>query len=84
LGSSESDRAIVTAIVRVAHSLKMVSIAEGVETTEQMAWLKTCGCDEVQGYVYSRPLELPDFEAFVRAQVRATLALPTRSPILQE
>lgn len=84
LASSESDRAIVTAIVRVAHSLKMVSIAEGVETAEQMVWLKTCGCDEVQGYVYSRPLELPDFEAFVRAQVRATLALPTRSPILQE
>ncbi len=83
LAISESDRAIVTAIVRVAHSLKMVSIAEGVETAEQLAWLKSCGCDEVQGYLYSRPLALPDFEAFVQAQVQVALAPQASSPILQ-
>jgi EAL domain-containing protein (putative c-di-GMP-specific phosphodiesterase class I) len=67
LASSESDQAIVTAIVQMAHSLGMTTIAEGVETTEQQNLLQRLGCDEMQGYVYSRPLSPADFEALARS-----------------
>lgn len=53
------------AIIQMAHSLELITIAEGVETETQLDFLKTHGCDEVQGYHYSRPLEAQDFEAFL-------------------
>ena len=64
LVQSESDQAIVRAIVSMAHSLQMTTIAEGVETAEQASILQTMGCDAIQGYWYSRPLEVADFESF--------------------
>ena len=66
LASSDSDRAIVTAIVQMAHSLRMTTLAEGVETDEHARLLQACGCDEMQGYAYSRPLDPTAFEAFAR------------------
>jgi EAL domain-containing protein (putative c-di-GMP-specific phosphodiesterase class I) len=42
-------------------------IAEGVETPEQRAWLVNEGCDEVQGYLFSRPVSAADFVAMLRA-----------------
>ncbi len=48
--------AITDAIISLAHGLKLKVIAEGVETQEQLDYLKTQGCDEVQGYYLSRPL----------------------------
>ena len=75
LAHQASDQAIVTAIIKMAHSLRMATIAEGVETVEQAALLQACGCDEMQGYWYSRPLEPAAFEAFVRnAQAGVELA----------
>ena len=75
LAHQASDQAIVTAIIKMAHSLRMATIAEGVETAEQAALLQACGCDEMQGYWYSRPLEPAAFEAFVRnAQAGVELA----------
>lgn len=60
------DKAIVGAIIHMAQSLGLVTIAEGVETKEQLDYLKEQGCDEVQGYYYSKPL-LPDqFEEFYK------------------
>ena len=47
--------ALVSAISAMAHSLGMKSVAEGVETPEQLALLKGCGCDVVQGYLLARP-----------------------------
>ncbi|WP_404301130.1 EAL domain-containing protein [Alicycliphilus denitrificans] len=66
LSAQHSDLAIVTAIIKMAHSLGISTIAEGVETAEQATQLQACGCDEIQGYWYSRPLEPAAFEAFVK------------------
>ncbi len=60
------DQAIVSAIINIAKSLGMRTIAEGVETESQMAYLRGSGCDEIQGYWFSRPLTPDAFEAFAR------------------
>jgi len=54
--SDADDAAISTAIIAMAHSLKLRVIAEGVETEDQLAFLMAKGCDAVQGYLFSRPL----------------------------
>jgi EAL domain-containing protein (putative c-di-GMP-specific phosphodiesterase class I) len=50
------DAEIANAIIRLAHALNMRVVAEGVETPEQVAFLKLNGCDEIQGYLVARPL----------------------------
>jgi EAL domain-containing protein (putative c-di-GMP-specific phosphodiesterase class I) len=60
------DKAIVTAIINMATSLGMQTIAEGVETAGQLALLRIQGCSEVQGYYFSKPLSAEQFEAFAR------------------
>src|SRR3990167_5578900 len=60
------DKAIVGAIISLASNLGMQTIAEGVETAGQVAFLRAKGCDEVQGYYFSKPLPVEQFEAFVR------------------
>ncbi|MFN3612060.1 EAL domain-containing protein [Tepidimonas sp.] len=57
-------------MVDMAHALGMTAIAEGVETDEQRSLLQACGCDEIQGFLCSRPLEADAFVAFARANVR--------------
>lgn len=59
------DAAIVTAIITMAHSLKLNVVAEGVETAEQLARLKVLGCDQVQGYLLSRPLPAEEMAAWL-------------------
>lgn len=58
------DRAIVTAIINMASSLGIQTIAEGVETASQLNFLRLQGCNEVQGYYFSKPLPAELFEAF--------------------
>jgi diguanylate cyclase (GGDEF)-like protein len=60
------DRAIVHAIISMASSLGMRTVAEGVETQEQLDFLRERGCHAMQGYLLSRPLAAPQFEAFLR------------------
>ncbi|WP_211326587.1 bifunctional diguanylate cyclase/phosphodiesterase [Paenibacillus flagellatus] len=63
---SESDTAIVSAIVAVAHHLKLKVIAEGVETAEQLEFLRQQRCDLLQGYYYSPPVPADRFEQLIR------------------
>ncbi|NMM20599.1 MAG: EAL domain-containing protein [Rhodoferax sp.] len=66
------DKAIVGAIISMANSLGLKTIAEGVETEGQLEFLRTRGCDEVQGYYLSRPLPAEAFEHFVQNQASGT------------
>ncbi len=59
------DTRLLEAMIHLAESFKVVTVAEGVETEEQMLTLKALGCDIVQGYYFSRPLSAKDFEAFM-------------------
>ncbi|MGI4801697.1 MAG: putative bifunctional diguanylate cyclase/phosphodiesterase [Janthinobacterium lividum] len=58
--------AIVRAISTLVYELGMTTIAEGVETEEQLAWLHTIGCDEVQGYLFERPRPSHDVPEMLR------------------
>jgi diguanylate cyclase (GGDEF)-like protein/PAS domain S-box-containing protein len=68
ISTDPEDKAIVAAIIHMAKSLGLQTIAEGVETPGQLAFLREQGCQEMQGYFYSRPLPADQFEAFVRAK----------------
>lgn len=63
--NNPDDAAIARTIVALGHSLNLKVIAEGVETYEHETFLRDQGCDEVQGFRYSRPIPLVDFDKFV-------------------
>jgi diguanylate cyclase (GGDEF)-like protein/PAS domain S-box-containing protein len=67
LGSDPDDEAIVGAIIAIGHQMKLKVVAEGVETKHQLALVRAGGCDEVQGYYFSRPVPPDDFAQFVRS-----------------
>ncbi len=68
IGQDAQDEAIVSAIISMGHSLGLSVVAEGVETQTHLAFLRSKGCDHIQGYFYSRPLGAADFEDFVRGE----------------
>lgn len=75
LESGHNDGTIVTAVVRLAQTLGLTVVAEGVETENQEQVLRKLGCDEVQGYLYSRPLPFEEFEAWLRDRVAVSTVL---------
>lgn len=64
----EKSNAIVRSVIGLGQSLKMVTTAEGVETAEQARFLRREGCQQVQGYFYSRPLPLAEMAALLGAK----------------
>lgn len=58
----DDDAKVITAITAIAHSLNLTVIAEGVETSEQLAFLKKHQCDLAQGFLFNRPLPPDEFE----------------------
>ena len=63
---SEDDSSIARTIIRLGHSMGLQVIAEGVENKEHEHFLKTEGCDEVQGFRYARAMPAEDFYAFIK------------------
>jgi EAL domain-containing protein (putative c-di-GMP-specific phosphodiesterase class I) len=68
VGIERQADAIIAAVVAMAHRLKLAVIAEGVETWEQEQFLRSEGCDEFQGYLFSRPIEVDALVALLRAE----------------
>ncbi len=62
------DAAIVMSIISLAHSLHLEVIAEGVETLAQLTYLRDNGCDEMQGYYFSKPVVATEFEVMLREE----------------
>jgi diguanylate cyclase (GGDEF)-like protein/PAS domain S-box-containing protein len=75
IGTDADDRAIVQAIVQMAHALQLTTIAEGVETDVQASFLRAQGCDAMQGYRFCRPLEAAAAGEWIGKRRAALLAL---------
>ena len=72
----EENRKLVHAMINLAHNLHLEVVAEGVETEEQMDLLRSFGCDQVQGYLISKPLAIePLVEFLLENAARQTVAL---------
>jgi EAL domain-containing protein (putative c-di-GMP-specific phosphodiesterase class I) len=71
LTPGSEDAAITRAIIAMAHSLELKVVAEGVETQSQMDFLKSQHCDELQGYLISKPVPAEQFAQLLREQAEA-------------
>jgi len=58
-------QALLKSIVGVGQGLGLTVTAEGVENAAELACITTCGCDLIQGYLLAKPMDLPDFEAWL-------------------
>ncbi|WP_240324429.1 EAL domain-containing protein [Trinickia diaoshuihuensis] len=75
---SHSDTQITSAVIALGHSLGLTVIAEGAETQKQIDFLRKEGCDEVQGYFFSRPIPAADVESFLGKAADSGLASTPR------
>ncbi|MDP1682053.1 MAG: bifunctional diguanylate cyclase/phosphodiesterase, partial [Burkholderiales bacterium] len=66
IGTDPDNKAIASAIIAMASSLRLNVLAEGVETDEQLAFLRAQGCNEIQGFSFSHPLPAQEFEQLLR------------------
>ncbi|MGN0642998.1 MAG: EAL domain-containing protein [Huintestinicola sp.] len=70
---SERDKAVVTSILTLAKKLRLKVVSEGIETIEQVSFLKHAGCDAAQGYYYYRPLTSDKFESLITIEDKSTV-----------
>lgn len=73
LPGDTEDAAITRGIVSMAKGMKLAVIAEGVETDDQREYLKSCGCDEWQGYLFSKPLPADELAALLKTSASGSL-----------
>lgn len=78
----QNDSVITTAIINMAHTLNMRVVAEGVETREQLDFLRIHDCDEIQGYYFSKPLSVKDFENLLVYSTSGYTAGPYTTEVL--
>ena len=71
--SNSEDKAIADAIIALGRALDLTIVAEGVETAEQEAFLRAHHCDQIQGYLVSKPVPADEFAAFMADRMLAEL-----------
>ena len=69
---SNSDTSLIEAIIAMSHSMRLATVAEGVEQPEQAAWLQLARCSMGQGYLWSRPVELAAARELLHGSARTT------------
>jgi EAL domain-containing protein (putative c-di-GMP-specific phosphodiesterase class I) len=77
VASNEDDKAIARAVISMGHQLNLKIIAEGVETEQQLAFLRANNCDEMQGYLFSQPVTAENIPALLRPP---SIASPNLQP----
>jgi EAL domain-containing protein (putative c-di-GMP-specific phosphodiesterase class I) len=76
LGEDAANLPIVQAVISLAHGLGIGVVAEGIETAEQLRWLRQLVCDRGQGYFFARPLPRAEMEALLASTQAGSLTLP--------
>lgn len=70
LATDAENAALVAAVIALSHSFRSTCVGEGVETTDQLSYLRVLKCDLAQGYLFSRPVPAPEFEEMLRSGVK--------------
>ena len=78
----ETNQIVIENIIKMAHSMGLFTIAEGVETEEQFKILQSFGCDMIQGFYFSRPLSIDEYEKYLRKNA-CTLS-KIKTPVFDE
>ncbi|MCC8138131.1 MAG: EAL domain-containing protein [Clostridiales bacterium] len=77
--NNDKDRIVLESIYDFANRLRLTTVAEGVETREQLGFLRTCGCDLIQGYLFAKPMPDEDFARILSRQAPPLEAMDNAS-----
>jgi EAL domain-containing protein (putative c-di-GMP-specific phosphodiesterase class I) len=80
--ADQGDASIINAIVAMARGLNLDLIAEGVETKSQLRYLRSQGCEEVQGFYFSRPVQASEVKQLLRSEPYVELIKRCEEPVV--